>query len=126
MVTKFKDLHNRAMSIHSKLFDTTLSITYTEATKTKSFTIKCTVNSLTDEEKLAGGYDVSRVDFTLRYDDIRASEERTTKTKDCIIRGFKGKYITYDGTKYKVEQENPNGSTRDCVVLRCVIFNGTV
>ena len=125
MVSKFKDFHNRAMSRHSQMFDTTLSITYTEGTKTKSFTIKCTVNSLTDQEKSSGGYDVSTVDFTLRYDDIRASEERTLKTKDCIIRGYKGKYVKYDGTTYKVEQENPNGSTKDCVVLRCVIYNGT-
>ena len=86
------------MSRHSQMFDTTLSITYTEGTKTKSFTIKCTVNSLTDQERGSGGWSVGTVDFTLRYDDIRASEERATKTKDCIIRGYKGKYVKYDGT----------------------------
>ncbi len=126
MVTSMKSFHNRAMSRHSQMFDTTLSITYTEGTKTKSFTIKCTVNSLTDQDRGSGGWSVGTVDFTLRYEDVRASEERATKAKDCIIRGYKGKYVKYDGTTYKVEQENPNGSTKDCVILRCVIYNGTV
>ena len=123
MATKMRDFHSRLMARHSYLFDTTLTISYIISNVTKAYRIKCTVASISDEEKSSGKWDASTIDFTLTYDNIRLAEEIKTKKKDCILSGFKGKNITYEGTTYRIESERPNGSTKDCVILRGVVYN---
>ena len=123
MATKMRDFHSRLMARHSDLFDTYLKISYTIGTTIKAYNIKCTVASISDEEKSSGKWDASTIDFTLTYDNIKLAEELKTKKKDCILSGFKCKNINYDGTTYRVESERPNGSTLDCVVLRGVVYN---
>ena len=121
MAGKFKDYHNRGMKLHGNLFDSKCTITYTVNTVVKAYDIKCTVASLSNEEKATGKYSLSTLYFTLCYDNIKTATEKKTKTTDCITSGFIGKSITYEGVKYAIDAENPNGSTRDCVVLRGVI-----
>lgn len=119
MGTNFRDAHNRGMKRLSMMFDTFITISYIKANVTKAYTVKCTVNSVSDAELASGKYNVDTRDFTLRYDDIKESVEVTTLVKGCPMRNFKDKNIIYEGAKYSVDAENPNGSTRDCVVLRC-------
>ena len=121
MAGKFKDYHNRGMKLHGNLFDSKCTITYTTNNVIKAYDIKCIVASLSDEEKATGKYSLSTLYFTLYYDNIKIATEKKTKTTDCITSGFQGKSITYEGVKYAIDAENPNGSTRDCVVLRGVV-----
>ena len=121
MAGKFKDYHNRGMKLHGNLFDSKCTITYTVNTVVKAYDIKCTVASLSNEEKATGKYSLSTLYFTLYYDNIKTATEKKTKTTDCITSEFIGKSITYEGVKYAIDAENPNGSTRDCVVLRGVV-----
>jgi hypothetical protein len=118
---EIKDLHSKAMKFHGNLYNSKCTITYTINSIIKAYDIKCTVASLSDEEKATGKYSLSTLYFTLYYDNIKISTEKKTKTTDCITSGFQGKSITYNGVKYAIDAENPNGSTRDCVVLRGVI-----
>ena len=121
MAGKFKDYHNRGMKLHGNLFDSKCTITYTVNTVVKAYDIKCTVADISDEEKATGKYALTTTYFTLYYDNIKIATEKKTKTADCITNGFTGKSITYKGVKYAIDAENPNGSTRDCVVLRGVV-----
>lgn len=121
MAGKFNDFHNRGMRLHGNLFDSYCTITYTINNITKAYDIKCTVAGLSYEEKATGKYSLSTLYFTLYYDNIKIATEKKTKTTDCITNGFTGKSITYKGVKYAIDAENPNGSTRDCIVLRGVV-----
>lgn len=123
MATKMREFHSRLMARHSDLFDDILSISYKIGTVTKAYRIACTVSSISDEEKASGKWDASAIDFKLTYDNIGLAEELKTKKKDCILSGFKGKNLIYEGTTYRIESENPNGSTKDCVILRGVVYN---
>ena len=116
-----KKWHNKGMKVHSSLYDTIATISYTIGTTVKSYNVPCTINGLSDQEKATGAYSLSTLYFTFRYDDIKLATEKKTKLADCIVRGFKGKDIIYLGTKYSIDAESPNGSTQDCVVLRGLV-----
>ena len=121
MAGKFSDFYNRGMRLHGNLFGSKCTITYTVNNVVKAYDIKCTVAGLSDEEKATGQYALTTTYFTLYYDNIKIATEKKTKATDCIMQGFIGKSIIFNGTKYAIDAENPNGSTRDCVVLRGVI-----
>lgn len=121
MATKFKDYHNRAMKLHGNLFSSICTLSYGTSPNILAYDIKCSVNGLTDADISTGKYSYSTLYFTLYYDDIKSATEKKTGVQKCITNGFKGKSIIYEGTKYAIDAENPNGSTRDCVVLRGVI-----
>ena len=121
MVTKFKDFHNRGMALHGNYFDTTATIRYTESNVIKQFIVKCTINGLGDADVATGKYSSTTTYFTFRIDDLKSAIEIKTKKTGCIIRGFIGKDVIFNGKTYSVEAENPNGSTQDCIVLRGII-----
>ena len=121
MGTNFKDYHNRLMARHSELFDTYASISYSINSVIQNYKVKCTINSITDVELDSGSWTSDTRDFTFRIDDLKVATETKTKVAKCILSEFKGKDIIYDGTRYSIVSENPNGSTQDCVVLRGVI-----
>jgi hypothetical protein len=121
MATKFKNYHNRAMKLHGNLFSTICTLSYGTAPNIQAYDIKCSINGLTDADIATGKYTSSTLYFTLYYDDIKVAKDKKTGVSTCILNGFKGKSITFEGTKYAIDAENPNGSTRDCVVLRGVL-----
>ena len=121
MDSKAKYYHNKGMKIHSKFFNTTLTLTILIGTVTRAYNVKCTRATISDVEIASGKYAINTQDFTIRIDDLKLAEDIKTRVANCPIRGFKGQTITFEGTKYSIESERPNGSTGDCIVLRGVI-----
>ena len=109
------------MKKYGTYYEAICTLSYGTSPNILAYDIKCSVNGLTDADIATGKYSYSTLYFTLYYDDIKSATEKKTGVQKCITNGFKGKSIIYEGTKYAIDAENPNGSTRDCVVLRGVI-----